>query len=266
MKKFLWITGLIFLLCGNVYSKNTKLIKDNSYDNNIKWKFLEFNLPEGEWKLAEKSYWSVSTISIDCINFIQTENNIWKASYDICQIKNGGKHAQLLGAWLISYLKNDKYDNCTLRPEYFYAKLYTKGMTMNCFRARHFDVYNEIYNPEDPYARGSYANFKRYINEYQITLPKTALGSTHLFYSPSIRDKGIEISHLINPEFYGAPKTLFAIETKSEYHRENIKNYPKKLKFFSEWTKQKVNFHKEFEKKMKAKRRQKLNFDDLEIF
>ena len=263
MKNFFILIFLSIFINGNVYGKNTKLIKEEYYSGDIKWNFLNYSLPDGEWKFYSKSHWWVSTISVRCIEFIQIENQTWKAFYDICEVRNGGKHAHLLGQYLNNELVNGRYDNCKLRPEYFYAKLYTKGISMNCFKTRHFDVDKELNNPDDPYMRGSLAQLNKYIYEQEINVPKTAIGSFHLYYSPNIRDKGIEISHQINPELFGQSKTLYGTETKSEYHRENISNFPKKLEFMKNWTYDKAKFHGEFEKKMKAKRHQKLDFDDL---
>jgi hypothetical protein len=260
MKKlFLSILVLGLLLSGNAYAKNTKLVKENFYSGNIKWRFINYDLPDGKWKFFHKSHFSVSSIQINCIEFIQTENGIWKALYNVCEIKNGGKHIHHLGAWLISNLKTNRHDNCTLRPEYYYAQLWTQGISMNCFKIRHFDIYKELHNPDDPETRGSLVYLKNYIEENDIAVPKIAIGSQHLFFSPKIRDKGIEIIHQINPEFFGALKTIHGSEIKSEYHRDNIDNFPNKKKFMINWTNKKAEFHKGFEDQMKAKNHQRLN-------
>jgi len=259
MKKILGIVVLGLLLSGNAFPKNTKLVTENFYSGNIKWKFTNYDLPEGEWKLFHKSHWGVSNVQINCIEFIQTEKGIWKAFYDICEIKNGGKLIHHLGLWLVSTLKSNKHDNCTLRPEYYYAQLWTKGISMNCFKTRHLDIYKELNNPDDPEGRGYLAYLKRYIEDNNIAIPKAAISSQHLFFSPNIRDKGIEIIHQINPEFFGAPKIIHRSEIKSEYHRDNIDNYPKNKKFMIDWTNKKAEFHKKFEIQMKAKKHQRLD-------
>ena len=263
LKKILPILILSFFLNENVLAKNTKLIKEEFYNGEIKWNFINYTLPKGDWKFISRSHWSISTISIRSIEFIKSKNNILKARYVISEIRNGGKHAHTLGHWLNNELENGTYDNCKLRPEYFYAKLYTRGISMNCYRTRHLDIDKELNNPDDPYTRGQLAYLKRYFYNQKIDLPKTMISSLHLFFSPNIRDKGIEISHQVNPEYYGQSKTLYGVEIKSEYHRENINNYPKKLEFMKNWTKDKAKFHQNFEKKMKSKKHQRLNFDDL---
>ena len=59
------------------------------------------------------------------------------------------------------------------------------------------------------------------------------IGSFHFFFAPSVRDKGVEIAYIINPEFYGAPKTINGDENSSEYHRNNINKFPAKNKFMN---------------------------------
>ena len=258
MKKLLGILVLGLFLSGSVYSKNTKLVKGNFFEGKIKWQSLIYQLPEGEWNFFYKSNFSVSSIRINCIEFIQTENKVWKGFYDVCEINNGGKHAMLLGTWLAHNLKKGKYDNCTLRPEYFYAKLWTSGMSMNCFKIRHFDIDKELNYPDDPEAESTF-HIKKYFKDNNIKIPKTAISSLHLFYSPNVRDIGIEIVHSINPELYGAPETINGSEIKSEYHRDNIENYPIKKNFMIDWTANKAKFHKEFEEYMKAKPYQRLD-------
>ena len=261
MKKLLGIIVLGLLLSGNAYAKNTKLVKGNFYQNEIKWQHLVYKLPEGKWEFFHKNHFSVSTIKLNCIEFAQAENKTWKSSYSICEISNGGKHAALLGTYLVHGLKKDKYDNCTLRPEYFYAKLWTKGMSMNCFKTRHIDVDKELNYPDDPEESTFY--MKKYLKDNNLKIPKTALSTLSLFYSPSIRDKGIEISHIINPELYGMPKTINGDETQSEYHRNNIENYPIKKNFMVDWTAKKAEEHKIFENHMKAKNYQKLDLSEF---
>jgi hypothetical protein len=262
MKKLLGIIVLGLLLGGNVYAKNTKLVKGNFYQEKIKWQHLVYKLPEGKWKFLNKTHFSAATIRLSCIDFLQAENNNFKGAYSICEVNSGGKYQAELGMYLSNALKKDKYDNCTLRPEYFYVKLYTRGMAMNCFKTRHLDVDKELNFPDDPEAESTFY-IRKYLKDNNLITPKTTLSSYSLFYSPNIRDRGIEIAHLINPELYGAPKTLNGQETQSEYHRNNIENYPIKKDFMIAWTAKKAKEHIIFENYMKAKNHQKLDFSEI---
>ena len=58
-------------------------------------------------------------------------------------------------SFIIIRHKRGKYDSCTLRPEYYAAKLYAKGNSSNCFRVAHREVYKFLYNPDNPALRGS---------------------------------------------------------------------------------------------------------------
>ena len=262
MKKLLGIVILGLLLSQNAYAKNTKLVKGNFYQNEIKWRYLVYKLPEGKWEFFHKNHFSASTIQLNCIEFIQVENKTWKGGFSICEISNGGKHSALLGMYLVHALKKDKYDTCTLRPEYFYAKLWTKGMSMNCFMTRHIDVDKELNYPDDPEAEST-LYIRKYLKDNNLKVPKTTLYSSSIFYSPNIRDKGIDIVHIINPELYGMPKTINGDETQSEYHRNNIENYPIKKNFMVNWTAKKASEHSVFEKYMKAKSYQKLDLSEF---
>jgi len=262
MKKILGIVILGLLLNTNVFSKSTKLVKGNFYQGEIKWKSLNYELPEGKWKFYFKDYFAIDTISFQCIEFIQVESKTFKSGYQICEIDNGGSYASALGFYLGHSLKKDKYDNCTLRPEYFYAKLWAKGMSLNCFRIRHLDVDKELNYPDDPQDHSS-AQIKKYIKDNNIKIPKTTLSSSNFFYSPRIRGVGIDVTHIINPELYGAPKTINGAEAQSEYHRNNIENYPIKKKFMNDWTAKKANQHRDFENKMGAKIHQKLDLSEF---
>ena len=253
------------LLSENAFAKNTKLVKGNFYEGEINWQHLTYELPEGQWEYIKKTGFSIysrSEIRLNCISFLQQEYKTLKGGYEVCEINSGGQLAALLGQYLVHSVKKDKYDNCTLRPEYFYAKLWTKGMSMNCFRIRHLDIDKELNYPDDPEAASTF-HIKKYIKENNLELPKTFLQAMHLFYSPNIRDKGIEITHMINPELYGAPKTINGEEAQSEYHRNKIKNYPTKHKFMIDWTSKKAIQHNDFEKYMKAKNYQKLDLREF---
>ena len=258
MKKLLVIIVMGIFFGGNVFAKNTKLVKGNSYQEKIKWQHLVYKLPEGKWKFLNKTHFSIETIRLNCIEFLQAENNNFKGAYSICEVSSGGKYHAELGMILSNGLKKGKHDNCTLRPEYFFAKLWTKGMSMNCFRTRHLDIDKELNYPDDPEAKNT-LYIKEYIKDNNLELPKTLLQSMNVFYSPNIRDKGIEISHSINPELYGVPKTINGQETQSEYHRNNIKNHPIKNQFMIDWTQKKAIEHGYFEKYMKVKNHQKLD-------
>ena len=73
IKKLLSIFFLSLILSSNAIAKNTKLVKENLYEGKIKYRFLNYQLPEGQWKYFDKMSFNISTIRLDCISFIQIE-------------------------------------------------------------------------------------------------------------------------------------------------------------------------------------------------
>jgi len=264
MKKYLLIIFLSLLLNFNVYANKTKFVKGNSYEGRIYFKTLEYDLPEGKWKFITQSRWVISTISFHCIDLLQVKQKIFKGLISFCAISSGGKYTHDLAQWMLNSMKKGKYDSCILRPEYNYTNLWSKGMAMNCFMTRHYDMNKELNFPDDP-ENFSHIQFRNYIQDKKIILPKTSLASSHTYYAPNVNQYGISVDYIINPELHGGPKIIFGDESKSEYHRENIDNYPKVKKYMNNWTKVSAIRHKEFEASLSAKDSHKLNFSDLDI-
>lgn len=263
MKKIILLILFSFVIFSNLFAKNLSFSEGKSYEGDFKWGFIEYNFPEGQWTFFNKENGTIphTNILTRCIEFYQTENQILNGLFRICDVVTGGKWSPQIAQILSNYLKKDKYDNCTLRPEYFYAQLYTKGTSMNCFKTRHFDVYKELNYPDDPELTVKY--LKNILEKKNIKIPKTMIGSFHFFFAPSVRDKGVEIGYMINPEFYGAPKTINGDENSSEYHRNNINKYPDKNRFMNNFLSTQARYHQNFEKNIKAKNHHLLDFSQL---
>ena len=253
MKKLFLLIIVTFFVFSNLHAKNMSFSKGKSYEGDFKWGFIEYSFPEGQWTYFNKENGIVSGTNIltRCIEFYQSENEILKGLLMICDIVTGGKWTPQIAKILSDYLKLDKHDNCTLRPEYFYAQLFTRGTAMNCLRIKHFDIYKELNYPDDPEERVKY--LKNFLERKNIKTPKTMIGSFHFFFAPSVRDKGMQITYVINPEFYGAPKTINGDENSSEYHRNNINKFPAKNKFMNNFLYEQASYHQNFEKKKKKK-------------
>ena len=258
--KLLLLFIIFFTFLTEANATNTKLRKYEKYSDQIKWKNVKFNLPKGEWVYYSKEPFNLQNFSLSCINFINIQNKIINGSFTSCFITSGGKWRQALGAELRNEWQNNKYDNCNLRPEYFYVKAIFKGASSNCFISRHFDPNKELYFPDDPSSTSG--GLKKYIKDNSLILPKIMLGFQSVYYSNK-RDKAISMLLEINPESYGAKETLFETEESSEYHRSNINNYPLKKKFHEEWTKKMSIEHSVLEDQLEATKDFKLDFSDL---
>ena len=263
MKKFILLILFSFLIFSSSFAKNISFSKGKSYEGDFKWGGIKYSFPQGQWIFFNKDNDIVphTNILTRCIEFYQVENQILKGLFNICDIVTGGKFTPQIAQILSNILKNDKYDNCTLRPEYFYAQLFTKGTAMNCFKTRHLDVYKELNFPDDPEATIKY--LKNILERKNIKSPKTMIQSFHLFFAPSVRDKGVSLEYILNPEFYGAPKTINGDENSSEYHRNNIDKFPNKKKFMNDFLYKQAMYHQNFEKNMKARKRHLLDFNQF---
>ena len=255
------IVGIFFFSKANASS--TKLIKGQPYENQIKWKHVKFNLPKYSWIYYDKDNWNFYHFHGSCANFISIQKKIIKGHYQICYVASGGKKRTQLGAFLQAEWKNNKYDNCSLRPEYFYARFIFKGASTNCFKTRHIDANKELYFPEDPEDKDQ-ARLKKYIKDKDLIISKIYL-LRQSFYFSNRKDRAYSIEALINPEFYGAPKTIYGSEDKSEYHKNNIDDHPIKKEFIMRWTKKMSNEHKHLEKQMGANANFKLDFSDMSL-
>ena len=262
MNKFLtvFVIGLFFLCSAE--ASNTKLIKGSSYDGQIKWKFVKFNLPKGKWIYYAKRGWNFYNFNGSCTFLISIDKKIIKGHFEICHVDSGGKLRGQFGAILQGEWRNNKLGICSSRPEFFYTKFIFKGASTNCFITRHIDPKKELYFPDDP--NTNTASLKKYIKDNDLIVPITLLQSQSIYFS-SRKDRAYSVSVAINPEFYGAPKSINGSTNKSEYHRGNIKKYPKKNKFMINWTKEMSNEHKFLEKEMKANIDFKLDFSDLAL-
>tara|TARA_Y100000590_G_C15629900_1_gene980832 strand:- start:550 stop:1356 length:807 start_codon:yes stop_codon:yes gene_type:complete len=267
MKKIIFLLIFIFLFQNSGNTKNSKFYIGSIYSGKIKYQFIEYELPAGEWELytyiTRIPFDEIPTIKISGLSFIQTDKGTIKAIYAIGEINLGGFAPNQVGSFFVHEHKKGKYDSCILRPEYFYTNLYTKGGSSNCFLAAHVDMYKEMYFPDDPEDVGGRVKLEKYLKKNNLTLPKVMLGVESNIFIPSIKDKGIFVVYAINPELFGAPKIINAKEEKSEYHRDNIDDFPIQKKFFTDWTIEQTLKHQEFEKKLKLRSHHKLDFSDL---
>ena len=263
---FYIIFYLLFILTNPTFSKSTTFHVGEVYSGTVKFSFVNYDLPSGEWELFDKYYLSfdeLPTIRLECLGFVQTEKNTIKGAYEICDLRLGGLASNQIGSFFVSEYKTGRYDSCILRPEYYYTNLFTKGGSSNCFITRHIDVNKEVYFPDDPNEHASIAKVEKFLKLNNLILPKTMLHARSGIFVPSIKDKGIFVSYSINPELFGAPKVINGVEEKSEYHRNNIEDFPEQKNFLRNWTIEQTSNHKKFEKLLKIRSYHKLDFSDL---
>ena len=94
-------------------------------------------------------------------------------------------------------------------------------------------------------------------------MPKVGLFSNHFYFSRLKAGKWRALRYAIDPKILGAPKNKYVTEDSSEYHRNNIENFPEHKKIMQKWISISAHRHIEFEKIVKALDRHKLDLKDL---
>jgi len=250
----------ILIMCNEVNAKKYKVndVIENQFVMNKRFKL---NLPKGKWTvirshgdnyygLASKIYW-----------LIRLENNFVVESIEIAEMKTAGIFENIVNQAIYEALFKNKYDGCYERPEYFVVKVYKKGSTHNCLVIDHSDVHKDFFTPDDPEI--SNAGVKKWIRDNNIQLPRVGLSSFHAYFSRLASGKWYLLSYGIDPKILNAPKNKFISEETSEYHKNNISNYPEHKKIMQKWVSISAKRHIEFENLIKMIERHKLDLSAL---
>ena len=242
---------------------NAKRYKVNDVIENqfvINKKF-QLNLPEGKWTVVQSRgdnyYGLVSKIYL----LVRLENNLAVESIEIAEVKTAGVFESSVNQAIYEAIFKNKYDGCYERPEYFVVKVYKKGSTHNCLVIDHSDVHKDFFTPDDREA--SDAGVKKWIRDNNIQLPRVGLSSFHAYFSRLAAGKWYLLSYGIDPKILSGPKNNFISEETSEYHKNNISNYPDHQKTMQKWVSISAQRHIEFENLIKVIERHKLDLGDL---
>ena len=112
-------------------------------------------------------------------------------------------------------------------------------------------------------AEASNAGVKKWIRDNNIQLPRVGLSSFHAYFSRLAAGKWYLLSYGIDPKILSGPKNNFISEETSEYHKNNISNYPDHQKTMQKWVSISAQRHIEFENLIKVIERHKLDLGDL---
>ena len=176
-------------------------------------------------------------------------------------MKTAGIYESLVNQAIYEALFKNKYDGCYERPEYFVVKVYKKGSTHNCLVIGHSDVHKDFFTPDDPEI--SDADVTKWIRDHNIKLPRVGLNSFHAYFSRLAAGKWYLLSYGIDPKLLDAPKNKFISEESSEYHKNNISNYPEHQKIMQKWVSISAKRHIDFENIIKMIERHKLDLSAL---
>ena len=195
-------------------------------------------------------------------SLVRLENNVAVESIEIGEMKTAGIYESLVNQAIYEALFKNKYDGCYERPEYYLLELYKKGVTHNCFRIRHIDVFKELNNPDDITAKGYLAPLKQYLrSNSNVTIPKVGLSSFHSYFSRTAGGNWFLVQYLINPKYLNGPENNFFTEETSEYHKQNINRFSDHKKTMEKWISISAKRHKEIEIISNSKSHHKLQLD-----
>tara|TARA_B110000240_G_scaffold4862_1_gene5447 strand:- start:6 stop:920 length:915 start_codon:yes stop_codon:yes gene_type:complete len=259
MKKIIAIILMLFF-SAEVNAKRYKVndVIENQFVMNKKF---QLNLPEGKWTVVRSHGDNYYGLASKIYLLVRLENNLAVESIEIAEMKTAGVFESHVNQAIYEALFKNKYDGCYERPEYFVVKVYKKGSTHNCLVINHSDVHKDFFTPDDREA--SDAGVKKWIRDNNIQLPRVGLSSFHAYFSRLAAGKWYLLSYGIDPKILNGPKNNFISEETSEYHKNNISNYPDHQKTMQKWVSISAQRHIEFENLIKVIERHKLDLSNL---
>ena len=261
MKKILLCFTFCFFIFGDLSAKSYSIGSKIS-DHIELYKKYKFELPPGEWIVADRYTYERWGFYNKGYILLKLKNKI---AEDIIMIGENVIPAKWIGyvdPWIVEIVFKDKYDGCYQRPEYYVFEFFAKGSSFNCFWVYHLDLYKELFDPDDPYRRGIYSQFKGWLRDNSVELPKVTLGHSHWYFSRLTGGKWFYIVRNIDPKTIGAPKNKYIKEDRSEYHPHNISQYPKHKKSMEKMISIGAERHKKFELEVGAKDHHKLELNN----
>ena len=261
-RKIILFFVFIFFISLNANSKSYR-IGDKIRGNLEFYKKYVFDLPDGEWVVADKYAYSYYGVVSKGYILLKIKNKKAIEWINIGELDIGSRYQSIFNSILQEIVFKNKYDGCYDRPEYYVLEYFAKGSSHNCFWVLHEDVYKELNDPEDPELRGVYSHYKAWLRNNGIELPKVAIGSWHSYFSRLTGGKWFVMTHYFDPENLGAPKSKFIKEERSEYHKHNISNFPKHKKIMDKVISLSAERHKKFELEVRAKEHHKINLSSL---
>ena len=260
------LTLLIFLNFQNLSATSTWFSKNKTYNGQVKFKGIYYDLLEGDWKVASKYDWHIMGIQGDGVTLVQVENNTIKAIIDLNHLSTSGKRQGLVSQFLERAFVNGVTDGCYEKNEYYLVKVWKEGMSANCLRVRHIDLKKEMYNPDhnpeegfkEPYSE---SGFKYFLKKNNLEIPKILISHQHFYMSPFHGGRTVLVYIDRNPDFFNVGKTVSGDENNSEFHKANLEKFPKKRKFVNDIIQKSFIYHKDLEEKVKVKEHQKLVLD-----
>ena len=220
-------------------------------------------LTEGNWQVIYRNGIHIFRgIHAYTITLAQVENNIPIKVLEISKIEGLSAILGYINPIIITATFKSKRHGCVDRPYYTLLKYYkSKGATHNCLSLKHIDTNYELFEHDDPDRDLGY--LINWVEKKGLVFPKTYLAYDLSVYIPRISDRYLTIDYLETPENFAGYKPLYSSETKSEFHPQNINNFPDANKVMQNWINDMSSYHNDIENGLRIKEKYKLKFDNL---
>ena len=251
MYRLIFTTFFLFLFA---YQSSAEKINLDEFTVN---KYLKTKLSPGDWYLATKKRDSYYGLWFDAYTLAKIENELVTELIFIGVADVAGVYESYVNEAVQEIVFKNKYDGCYERPEYYLLEIYKRGNTVNCLRVGHADTNKELNFPDDPEV--SNAQFKKWLKYNKVKLPELMLWSKHLYFSRLSRGQMLEIEYSIDPNLLNSPKINFFTEERSEFHKNNIGNFPEHKKIMENWISIASKRHKDFEQNARIRKHHALD-------
>ena len=220
-------------------------------------------LTEGNWKVI---HWHgehiFRGIHAYTITLVQVKNSIPIKLLEISKVDGLNAILGYINPIIITYTFKPKRHGCVDRSYYTLLKYYkSKGATHNCLSIKHIDTNYELFEYKDPDRDMGY--LINWAKKNNLNFPKSYLAYDLSVYIQRKADRWLTIDYIETPESFANYKPLHGSETKSEFHPQNIKNYPKAQKVMNDWINYISAYHISIEKGLRIDGKYKLKFDNL---
>lgn len=227
-------------------------------------KNMRLTLPEGEWLLIDKYGESVGWgIAVEELTFVHMENNVPTKFFEIGRATGLSKWQAYLTSLIEGAVFQPKTGGCRKRQHYNYLNFYKKGNAHNCIIVENLDVnkllYPTEYDPDVVFSGG----MRRWIEREKIDIPKNYLTYSSSFFSMSVRDEWYSVSYGVTPEKFANYTPKYSQRDQSDFHPNNIDNFPRAKEIMNDWLLESANFHKKWEDFQKVRKSQKINLNNI---
>ena len=227
-------------------------------------KNMRLTLPEGEWLLIDKYGESVGWgIAVEELTFVHMENNVPTKFFEIGRATGLSKWQAYLTSFIEGAVFQPKTGGCRKRQHYNYLNFYKKGNAHNCIIVENLDVnkllYPTEYDPDVVFSGG----IRRWIEREKIDIPKNYLTYSSSFFSMSVRDEWYSVSYGVTPEKFANYTPKYSQRDQSDFHPNNIDNFPRAKEIMNDWLLESANFHKKWEDFQKVRKSQKIDLNNI---